>query len=186
MKKFLAIALVAGSLISGVFGQESSTGMLDNVSLILPTRTASATSNGIGVDWHGYKFNGGSLGIVTQCSFQVPMAVFDNEYGIFAFNLDGSIGATFSVLNTDMFALFISAGGTINMYDVMDAIYEFDFGVFAEASFSYKLFGDMYLTGGVQFNYYLYSYAIWPGVGSGGASDGVYEIVPRIGVTFFD
>lgn len=187
MKKLLAIALVAGSLISGVFGQESSSNnMLDNVSLIIPTRTASGSTNGLGFDWHGYKFNGASFGIVTGAAFWVPMSIFDSNNNAFAFALNGSIGASFSVLNNDMFALFISAGGIINMFDIMDTIYEFDFGAFAEASFSYKLFDDLYLTGGIQFNYYLYSYLIWPGMGSAGGNEGIYEIVPRIGVTFYD
>ena len=189
MKKLLAIALVAGSLISGVFGQESgSKNMLDNVSLIIPTRTSTSYSmTGIGFDWHGYKFNGSSFGIVTGAAFWVPMDVFDDTYGLFAFNLNGSIGASFDVIDNDMFAVFVSAGGIINMYDVMESIFRFDFGAFAEASFSYKLFDDWYFTGGVQFNYYFYSYAIYPGAGSGVPVDKrPYEIVPRIGVTFYD
>jgi len=175
--------MIAGSLITSVFAQERST--LNNLSLVIPVRNASGTSKGIGIDWHGYTFKNSSFGILTGCSFWIPLDLLSSNSSGYAFDLDGSFGACFKILDTDMFSAVISGGVNINMFDIMDTIYQFDFGVFGDACVNFKLFDDFYITGGVQFNYYFYSYLIWPGVGSDGGNYGVTTVAPRIGVTFY-
>ena len=185
MKKLLAIAMIAGSLITSVFAQERET--LNNVNLVIPVRNASGSVKGIGVDWHGYTFKNSSFGILTGCSFWIPLDLLsNNSSGAYAFDLDGTFGASFKVLDTDMFSAILSAGVNINMFDVMDVLYEFDFGVCADACVNFKLFDDFYITGGVQFNYYFYSYALIPGYAGAGANEGITTIAPRIGVTFVE
>lgn len=183
MKKLLAIVMIAGSLITSVFAQEKN--RFDNVSLVIPVRMETdPAKKGIGVDWHGYTFSSSLFGICTGASFWVPMSVFDSDSNIYSFFMDASFGASFRLLDTDMFQLILSPGATISMYDWFDSGFQFDFGVFGDACASFKLFDDMYLSAGVQLNYYLYSWATFVG-SSGSSSKKFCTIAPRIGITYF-
>ncbi|MBP5567604.1 MAG: hypothetical protein J6X54_00100 [Treponema sp.] len=184
MKKLLAIALVAGSLISGVFGQEKT--RLDNISLVLPVRMLTSTAEkGIGIDWHGYTFSSNLFGFCTGASFWVPMSLFDSNTNYYEFYMDGSFGVAFKVLDTDMLQVILSPGGTISMYDLMDSGFRFDFGIFGDACASFKLLDDLYLSAGVQMNYYLYSWTTIPGYYSGTDNKTFLSFSPRIGITYF-
>ena len=77
MKKLLAIAMIAGSLITSVFAQERVT--LNNVNLVIPVRNASGSTKGIGVDWHGFTFKNSSFGILTGCSFWIPLDLLSHQ-----------------------------------------------------------------------------------------------------------
>jgi len=165
--------------------------MLGNISIDFPIRKSSQmqgsfVGNGFGFSFHGYQFKDSSFGYMAGASIWMPVAALESNSGVFQFNLDGSFGLAFKLFDGDMFASFISAGVTVNMFDIMETIFDFDFGVFGDACLSFKLFDDFYITGGVQFNYYLYSYAIWPGVGSSSGNWGIYTITPRVGITMYE
>lgn len=182
MKKLLAIVMIAGSLITSVFAQEKTT--LNNLSLSFPIRMASGTAKCIGVDWHGYSFSNNTFGLCTQASFWLPLdALKDNTYGAFAWGLDGSIGPSFRVLDTGLLALVVSVGGTLNFFDAMDVIFELDLGAFADVCFGFKLSDDLYISAGIQYNYYFLTYYM-VGSSSGSSDKSIQTFAPRIGITY--
>lgn len=181
MKKLLAIALVACSLVTSVFAKEG-TEQLENVSVTFPIMKVWEM-NTFGIDFHAYEMSSETFGYAVGTSISFPMQKSGDFLGVFCMFMDTNIGPCFRLIDSGKFSLILTPAIDLQILDLANIVFVFSIGAQGDVLANLKLTDSLYISGGVSVTYSFYSFGLLGDYSFGGELTGL-TIAPRIGITY--